>query len=174
MIWRDTRYPLAIALPLALVLCGACRQETKDVCWKTRDEMSVIRHVLFSEYIIARDAGQLATLSSVIGYDGAVDCGALYAMTTNELYGVDAGTLARWRECRGYVDPWRRPYNIRVILGGETNTPWYQRSLREILIWSSGPDGRNDFSQGDDVSWPVYRKEIRGLGTTRRDVDRHF
>lgn len=55
----------------------------------------------------------------------------------------------------GFLDPWGHPYHIilnrggKVMVGGKTIT-------NEIAIWSDGPNGKNEFGQGDDIhNWEI-------------------
>ena len=50
-------------------------------------------------------------------------------------------------------DPWGRPLNIgwKSDLLGKTNAPKLLASDGQILIWSSGRNGVNEFGEGDDI-----------------------
>ena len=52
-----------------------------------------------------------------------------------------------------FVDPWMRPLNVewRSSLAGRSVSVKLMAIRSDILIWSSGPDGRNDYGLGDDV-----------------------
>jgi hypothetical protein len=54
------------------------------------------------------------------------------------------------------VDQWKRPLHIAVDLDGNGNVAIGTGEVEglSVLIWSEGPDGKNDYGEGDDIrSW---------------------
>lgn len=63
------------------------------------------------------------------------------------------------------ADPWGNPYHISFDIDGDGVTQLQRRTQREetvkyveapFVIWSSGPNGKNELGEGDDiVSWRI-------------------
>jgi hypothetical protein len=54
------------------------------------------------------------------------------------------------------VDRWNRPLHIAVDLDDNGNVAIGTGEVESmsVLVWSEGPDGKNDYGEGDDIrSW---------------------
>jgi hypothetical protein len=57
------------------------------------------------------------------------------------------------------VDGWGHPFNVasRGYVAGHDPVPALLQVQGDILVWSSGPDGTNQFGRGDDVVCPLTK-----------------
>jgi Domain of unknown function (DUF4190) len=145
LLWTAVGYALYKKLREPLAKAGALVDQVKEGTW--------VAEVATRVRSYRTEVGGWPTTQSV-GAEELDAASVLAAFQLRESAGQPI-PVERIKDGR-LVDRWKHPLHIAVDLNGNGHVAIGTGEVEDmrVLVWSDGPDGKNDYGEGDDIrSW---------------------